>query len=186
MALLDDFLSLWKNDALSIATQAGTVRRELEALREQRDAIVAAPPTEEDALACVEAYVDERADEYPKCLAFSLNRLRTSPAKAYKPLSAGGLGYSIIGAVLPHGQTVHPPLPTVADIERAMCFFFGDEIKTAVAAELATYDWGAAGDSLADRATALATIDAEIAEKEALIESLREVSDRVSTELGQI
>lgn len=135
--------------------QLKSLNGKLEALHQERDLLISAPVSREDAVAEFQALVDEAAGRHQKALGEAV----FGAALSGRPEKFSFVSYLVAGS--------KSGTPTAAPVlEGVISLFLGDALKVGVARVLAEMEWPDGAISLAERQTRLAKLDAEIASLE--------------------
>lgn len=150
-----DFLGL-RGAIQSMGESVRELRQKIEALKREREDLVAAPYSREDVAAILMARIDRDGQKYA-------NRLRASLVPAIKR------GEDLHqDAYLPMLTAEAPNVAASArTIESAFCLLFAEQMKRAVAGFIESMDWPEGAVSHADRTARLEKLDAEIGRLEA-------------------
>ena len=171
---LFDFGTVQRSIA-SLDERLGGIEADIRATQAKRDQIANAPAHRADTLSMLESWVDAQATGWRTDLSATL---RPHVVRAVGP---GLVRKDLLSLVNPGSPYEQGAPASAADINQVLCAVFRDDVVSALRAivEDAT-DWPAAGMPLNERAEAVAALDAQLAELNSELESLR----RQAADLG--
>ncbi len=156
-----DFLKL-KSALTDLGNQLGTLRREKDSLKRQRQDLDIAPGTRADVIKMFHGHIDAQAEKFP-------DRLRAAIEKNMsfgRNLCNSPTGRPDIGVLGLARENLSAPY-SPADLEGALYYLMGPAIKKAVTDSINDMSWPAEAAPLTGRAAQIEALDRQIAKLEA-------------------
>ncbi len=153
--MIFDFAAV-KRSVQGLEARLASLRTEIRALQQKREAAHYAPASRDDVKAMVASWIKGAGDDYTKTLQESIEQMARTPSAMANPFRVKQLA-SFGDAALPYHAEADP-----REIGLAMCGLFGKPIHEALMKTIDAMDWPAHAKTSAQRAKEIEELDARI------------------------
>lgn len=144
----------------SLAGELKKLRAEREALLQKREELEGAPTCKSDLLQLLDAWINRRAQDFPKKLEAGIAYYSRHPLVCLpENVKAAATPVGVLTAVANPNE-----MATVHSVEASLFYLLGDQIKSGVRQAVEQLDFSAAGPPRSERLETLKAIDARIDE----------------------